>query len=296
MDVRAAASCLSIGESLRAAQTSGKRAGFIPFVTAGDGPRGIETTMECLSLLARRGADVIELGVPYSDPLADGPVIQAASARALSRENVSLRSVLEALKSFLDREENSGFQTPVVVFTYINPVLRMGVANFFAMAAESGAKGVLLPDLPLEESERFSAAAKENGLDLVLLATPTTPPERMRKIAEAGSGFTYLVSVTGVTGARDAIEARVPALVREMKEAAKEAAEKKGEREPMPVAVGFGVGSGETASKVIGYGADAVIVGSALVRALGEAENEEEAMRNFEAIVTDIASACSGNA
>ena len=183
---------------------------------------------------------------------------------------------------------------PVVLFTYINPILKMGVPAFFEAVRESGGSGVLVPDLPLEESEAFRAEARARGLDLIMLATPTTPAARMREIVRRSSGFTYLVSVTGVTGAREGLEARLPELVRSLREASTEIAEEEeGENVgALPVAVGFGVASADTAREVIRYGADGVIVGSALVRAIGEADSEESGMRRFEEIASEIAGAC----
>lgn len=287
----------SIASSFASLRARGKRAAFIPFLTAGDGPRGLETTAACIRVLCERGADVIELGVPYADPLADGPVIQAASARALYGNKTTLAGVLAMLRALRSGEHPEAATgaplalPPVVLFTYINPILRMGVPAFFEAVRESGGSGVLVPDLPLEESEAFRAEAASRGLDLILLATPTTPGARMREIVRRSSGFTYLVSVTGVTGARRGVEARLPELVRSLREASEEVAGEAGGA-PLPVAVGFGVASAETAREVIGYGADGVIVGSALVRAIGEADSEEEGMRRFEEIVAEIAGAC----
>ena len=290
----------SIASSFASLRARGKRAAFIPFLTAGDGPRGLETTAACIRVLCERGADVIELGVPYADPLADGPVIQAASARALYGNKTTLAGVLAMLRALRSGEHPEAAAggggaplslPPVVLFTYINPILKMGVPAFFEAVRESGGSGVLVPDLPLEESAAFRAEAAARGLDLILLATPTTPGARMREIVRRSSGFTYLVSVTGVTGARRGVEARLPELVRSLREASEEVAGEAGGA-PLPVAVGFGVASAETAREVIGYGADGVIVGSALVRAIGEADSEEEGMRRFEEIVAEIAGAC----
>jgi tryptophan synthase alpha chain len=223
----------------------------MPFLMAGD--PDLETTGATLLALQSAGADLIELGIPYSDPLADGPVIQAAAGRALSG-GVTPGAVLELLAALGQR-----LTIPVVLFTYSNPLLNRGMEAFCAAAAAAGAAGLVVPDLPLEEAEKLSPLAAAQGLDLVLLVAPTTPPERMGRIHAASRGFTYLVSVTGVTGVRSALESRVGSLVARLRDLG-----------PTPVAVGFGISGVEQARQVRAWGADGAIVGSALVKRMAE--------------------------
>jgi tryptophan synthase alpha chain len=235
-------------EALRQQQ----RCALMPFLMAGD--PDLEATAASLLALQAHGADLIELGIPYSDPLADGPVIQAAASRALAAATTPARvlAMLSSLKGQLT--------IPVVLFTYSNPLLNKGMEAFCADAAAAGAAGLVVPDLPLEEAEKLSAIAASHGLDLVLLVAPTTPAERMARIHAASSGFTYLVSVTGVTGVRTNLQDRVGPLVQQLKA-----------QGGTPVAVGFGISGPEQARRVRDWGADGAIVGSALVRAMAEA-------------------------
>lgn len=228
------------------------RCALMPFVMAGD--PDLATTRAVLLALQANGADLIELGIPYSDPLADGPVIQAAAGRALAARTTPAL-VLEMLASL-----RGPLTIPVVLFTYSNPLLNRGMEAFCAAAAAAGAAGLVVPDLPLEEAEKLSPIATVHGLDLVLLVAPTTPPERMARIHAASRGFTYLVSVTGVTGERASLEARVEPLVRQLRAEG-----------GTPVAVGFGIAGPEQAHQVKAWGADGAIVGSALVRVMAEA-------------------------
>lgn len=225
----------------------------MPFLMAGD--PDLAGTRATLLALQANGADLVELGIPYSDPLADGPVIQAAASRALASGTTPAR-VLEMLASL--RGELS---LPVVLFTYSNPLLNRGMEAFCAAAAAAGAAGLVVPDLPLEEATRLSAIAAAAGLDLVLLVAPTTPAERMARIHQASRGFTYLVSVTGVTGMRTNLESRVQPLVGQLKALG-----------DTPVAVGFGISGPEQARQVRDWGADGAIVGSALVKVMAEAQ------------------------
>ena len=241
------------------------RCALMPFVMAGD--PSLATTAETLLALQQAGADLIELGIPYSDPLADGPVIQAAASRALAAATTPA-GVLNLLAELRGR-----LTVPVVLFTYSNPLLNRGMEAFCHAAAEAGAAGLVVPDLPLEEAEKLSAIARARGLDLVLLVAPTTPTERMARIHAASCGFTYLVSVTGVTGERSALQARVGSLVSQLKQ-----------QGPTPVAVGFGISGPEQARQVRDWGADGAIVGSALVKRMAEAHSQgrpvhEEALR-----------------
>ena len=229
------------------------RMALMPFLMAGD--PDLSTTADVLLSLQDNGADMVELGLPYSDPLADGPVIQASAYRALEAGTTPGR-VLEMLASLKGK-----LTIPVILFTYSNPLLNRGPEAFFAEAAAAGASGLVIPDLPLEEAERLSPLAQAAGLDLVLLVAPTTPAERMARIAAASRGFTYLVSVTGVTGERTSLEGRVSSLVSDLKACC-----------PIPVAVGFGISGPDQVSQVKSWGADGAIVGSALVKRIAATE------------------------
>jgi tryptophan synthase alpha chain len=229
----------------------------MPFLMAGD--PDLERTRAVLLALQAAGADMIELGIPYSDPLADGPVIQAAASRALASATTPGK-VLEMLGSL-----RGELTIPVILFTYSNPLLNRGMEAFCRAAAAAGAAGLVVPDLPLEEAEKLSAIAAAEGLDLVLLVAPTTPADRMGRIAAASRGFTYLVSVTGVTGVRTSIETRVEGLVQQLKGMG-----------PTPVAVGFGIAGPEQARQVRDWGADGAIVGSALVKVMAEACTQQQ--------------------
>ena len=230
------------------------RCALMPFLMAGD--PDLASTRASLLALQAAGADLIELGIPYSDPLADGPVIQAAASRALGSGTTPGR-VLEMLGGLRDE-----LTIPVILFTYSNPLLNRGMERFCSDAAAAGAAGLVVPDLPLEEAEKLSTIATAAGLDLVLLVAPTTPAERMGRIAAASRGFTYLVSVTGVTGVRTTIESRVAGLVQQLKGMG-----------PTPVAVGFGISGPEQAIQVRDWGADGAIVGSALVKVMAAAHH-----------------------
>ena len=235
------------------------RCALMPFLMAGD--PSLETTAEALLALQRGGADLIELGIPYSDPLADGPVIQAAASRALAAGTTPARvlAMLAGLRGQL--------QIPVVLFTYSNPLLNRGMERFCQDAAAAGAAGLVVPDLPLEEAQILSPLAAAHGLDLILLVAPTTPAERMARIHASSRGFTYLVSVTGVTGVRTNLEARVEPLVARLQQ-----------DDQVTVAVGFGISSPEQAAQVRRWGADGAIVGSALVRRMADAGAKGESV------------------
>ncbi|ONM10285.1 Tryptophan synthase alpha chain chloroplastic [Zea mays] len=223
----AAAGKLTVAETFSNLREQGKSA-FIPFITAGD--PDLATTSKALKILNSCGSDVIEVGVPYSDPLADGPVIQASATRAL-KKGTTLDSVIEMLKGVTPE-----LSCPIVLFTYYNPILK---------------RGLVVPDLPLEETALLRSEAIMHNIELVLLTTPTTPTDRMKGIAQASEGFLYLVSAVGVTGARSNVNLRVEHLLREIK-------------------------------KIVGWGADGVIVGSAIVRQLCEAATPEEGLERLE--------------
>lgn len=228
------------------------RAALIPYVTAGYPERS--STVEVLEALTDSGADVIELGIPFSDPLADGPTIQNSSFVSLEN-GTTVAGVLEDLTSFRARRD-----TPVVLFTYLNPVLRYGVSTFLADAESAGAQGVLLTDLPTGSDPELEREVIASPLDLVRLVAPTTPAERVPEVAAGGSGFLYYISRTGVTGARSELReelGREVAAIRAVVD--------------LPVAVGFGISSPEQAA-FVGSVAEGVVVGSALVKTLGEGD------------------------
>lgn len=224
---------------------------LIPFITAGD--PDLSTTAKALRVLDRSGADIIELGVPYSDPLADGSVIQAAATRALQR-GTRLEQVVE-----LVQDASAEIKSPIVLFTYYNPILNRGITPFLKRIAEAGVAGLVVPDLPLEEADVLLQPAKELGIEVVLLVAPTSSPERIAAIARQSQGFIYLVSVTGVTGARSQIQGRVKDLLTQIRAVTDK-----------PIGVGFGISQPEHATQVKAWGADAAIVGSALVKRLAE--------------------------
>jgi tryptophan synthase alpha chain len=238
---------LSLAGAFAAARGE-NRAALIPYVTAGH-PRAADTAA-ILAGIADEGADVIELGVPFSDPLADGPTIQRSSFEAIA-QGVDPRWTLDALADFRAVRD-----TPVVLFTYLNPLLRHGMDRFLADAAAAGAQGLLLTDLPVGADAALEARIDASPLDLIRLVAPTTKPERVRTIAAAARGFLYYVSRTGVTGARQELAEGLAAEVAEVRSMT-----------DVPVAVGFGIGTPEQAATVARV-ADGVVVGSALVETL----------------------------
>lgn len=247
------------------------RAALVPYVTAGH-PTPADTPA-ILRMLADEGADVIELGVPFSDPLADGPTIQRSSFRAIE-QGVGLRWTLDALAGF--RRERD---TPVVLFTYLNPVLHHGVDRFLEDAAAAGANGVLLTDLPVGADPGLEGRFEAAGMDLIRLVAPTTTPQRVRVIAKAARGFLYYVSRTGVTGAARELSAGLAAEVAEVRAVT-----------DVPVAVGFGISTAGQAAQVAAI-ADGVVVGSALVDRLerGGLDAARELTRELRAAVEGAA-------
>lgn len=225
-------------------------AALIPYIMAGD--PNLEKTGDLVIEMAAQGADIIELGVPFSDPIADGPTIQKASERAL-KGSVSLLKIL-LLVANLRRQT----QVPIVLMTYYNPILKFGQERFIEEAVTSGVDGVIIPDLPPEEGKAFISYSKRFGLNIILLLAPTSTKERIRRISLASSGFIYYVSITGITGAR----------LDDMEEVERKIAEIKGYTSK-PISVGFGIASQEQAAKVAMF-AEGVVVGSAIVRKIGE--------------------------
>nr|CAB3452132.1 unnamed protein product [Digitaria exilis] len=261
----------SISGTFADLRKQGKTA-LVPFITAGD--PDLATTAKALKILDACGADVIELGVPYSDPLADGPVIQASATRALAK-GTTFEDVISMVKEVIPE-----MSCPVSLFTYYNPILKRGIPNFMTIVKEAGLRGLVVPDVPLEETYVLRNEAAKNNLELVLLTTPTTPNERMEQIAKASEGFIYLVSTVGVTGTRTNVSGKVQSLLQDIKKVTEK-----------PVAVGFGVSTPEHVKQIAGWGADGVIVGSAMVRLLGEAASPEEGLKKLEELAKDLKAA-----
>jgi tryptophan synthase alpha chain len=236
-----------IGDAFTRRGIEGGKA-FVAFLTAGD--PSLERTVEAAREMEAAGVDVLELGVPFSDPLADGPVIQRASERAL-RGGTTLARVLDAVRAIRRQSE-----LPLLLFSYSNPILRLGAERLAGDAREAGVDGVLVTDLPPEEADGWLATARRQGLDTVFLAAPTSSDDRLRRIAAASTGFVYAVSRTGVTGERDALSHDAAPLVARLKAAS-----------ALPVALGFGIATPEQAAEAAAV-ADGVVVGSALVRFL----------------------------
>jgi len=226
-----------------------KKPALIAYVTCGD--PDLATTRAVVLAAIAAGADVIELGVPFSDPVADGPVIQRASERAL-KNGVCLSQVLTLAAEIRQHAQSAG----LVVFSYLNPILRMGIDKFCKIARHAGVDGVLLTDLPVEESEQYRLAMQANDLAPIFLAAPTSPDDRLKRIAQASRGFVYAVSRTGVTGARQQLAGDARKLVQRIRRVTK-----------LPVAVGFGISNPKQFAEV-GRFADAVVVGSAIVETI----------------------------
>jgi tryptophan synthase alpha chain len=234
---------------------------LIGYVTAGD-PKP-ELTPKIAEALVKGGVDIIELGVPFSDPIADGPTIQAASVRAL-RAGTTPKMVL-GIAGEIKRKQS----VPVVILTYFNPIFRMGVENFFRLAKSFGVDGVVVPDLPVEEAEAYREAAETCGVDTIFLAAPSTSNKRLGKIVACTSGFLYVVSHFGVTGAREALEDSTVQLIKRIAPFT---------RGKIPLAVGFGVSKPEHAKRIIDAGADGVIVGSAFVNIIQKRQGDFDRM------------------
>ncbi|MBF0538815.1 MAG: tryptophan synthase subunit alpha [Nitrospirae bacterium] len=227
-----------------------RRKAFIPYIMAGDVSLG--RTQELVLFLERHGADIVELGVPFSDPLADGPTIQRAAERAL-QNHVTLSKVIQTVKSL-----RTSTQIPIVLMTYFNPIYRLGLARFIDDATAAGVDGVIIPDLPPDEETDFIRSCARDGLDTIFLLAPTSTEDRIALVAEASRGFIYYVSVTGITGSRISIDAEMRTMIRRI-----------GEMSAKPVAVGFGVKTPQQAREIAEL-ADGVIIGSSIVNAIHE--------------------------
>lgn len=244
---------------LRQQRTAGREGALIPYLMGGDpAPR---YTYEIVEALVKGGADIVELGIPFSDPIADGPTIQAASTRALAAGATPL-TVLDAI-----RQIRRDFTVPVVVMTYYNPVFRMGVDSFFRVASDSGVNGVIVPDLPVEEAEGYTKVAADHGVDTIFLAAPSTSEARLKRIVAASTGFLYLVSLYGVTGARESVAASTLSLINRVRTYTENV---------IPLCVGFGLSTAAHVRTVLTSGADGAIVGSAFVQIIERWKSELE--------------------
>jgi len=250
------------------------RTGFVAYITAGD--PSLETTIELARAFDAAGVDMLELGIPFSDPLADGVVNQRAAERAL-KNRVSLANVLEAVRTI-----RTSCEIPIVLFTYVNPVMRFGLDAFPAAARDAGVDGILALDYPPEEAEAFRAALDQQNVRMVELIAPTTTDDRMRMLAETSSGFIYCVSRTGVTGERNAVEGSVQPMVAQIKSYA-----------DTPVAVGFGISSPQQVAEVARY-ADAVVVGSAIVRRIEDNIGQADLVERVTAFVSELTAPLKG--
>lgn len=247
-----------IGPKLEKLRAEGRTA-LTPFITAGD--PNLQTTVPALHALVRGGADLLELGIPFSDPEADGPVIQAASERALAR-GATLRDALRLVAEFRARDA----ATPIILMGYLNSILALGEAQFARCAVEAGVDGCILVNLPPEEAGDLGEALAEQGIDLIFLAAPTTTDERLQRIDRAASGFLYCVSLKGITGADHIAPKSVAQNLARIRRASR-----------LPVLVGFGIKDGATA-RALAEHADGVVVGSALVSRMGELAERPEAI------------------
>jgi len=251
------------------------RTALVTYITAGD--PSIDMTSDIVLKLEESGADMIELGIPFSDPMADGPVIQLASERAL-RSGTTLRGVLDAVRSIREHSD-----IPIILFGYYNPFLSYGLEKFSSDAAQAGVDGVLVVDLPPEEAPEFKVHTDNAGLNLIFLLAPTSTHERINLVSEHASGFVYLVSVTGVTGVRTHVDDSLDSLCSEIKKTAR-----------LPVGVGFGVSSPEQVENLSVF-ADAVIVGSAIVRIIEKhGQDKELLLERLSEFVGSLSALCGG--
>jgi tryptophan synthase alpha chain len=245
-----------------------RRKGLIAYLTAGD--PSLDRTPALVEALISGGADLIELGVPFSDPIADGPVIQRAGERAL-RAGTTLRGVLKTAKIIRSRSE-----VPLLLFTYLNPVMRYGLDRLACDAAACGIDGCLLTDASVEEAQEYVKAMHRHGLDTVFLAAPTSTPRRLELVARYSTGFVYLVSRTGVTGERESLSAVVAPLIRAVRAVTS-----------LPLAVGFGISRPDHVAQ-LGRQVEAVVVGSALVRVIEQNASNPNLERELEAFTREL--------
>jgi tryptophan synthase alpha chain len=262
-----------LGDHMTALRAEGRKA-FVPYVTSGDPT--LERTRELWHALDRAGADTIEIGIPFSDPLADGPTIQRASFRAL-KTGTTLAQVLDALG-----KDRSSISARTVIFSYYNPILSMGLDEFSRRAGGAGVDGVLVPDLVPEEAEPLTTALALHDIDPVFLVAPTTPDERLALIGEASPALVYAVSLTGVTGARTELPAELSEFTDRCRKHIRS-----------PLVVGFGIATPEQAARVAGF-ADGVVVGSALVKIVEELGDSDELAARIETAARALVEAVRG--
>jgi tryptophan synthase alpha chain len=228
---------------------------FVPYIMAGDG--GLETLKEKLLFLQENGVDAVEIGVPFSDPVADGPTIQAAGIRALEA-GTTMEGVLEALQSFKDE-----ISIPMIIMTYANPIMAFGIERFAQKAANAGVDGVIVPDLPYEEEELFAPSLEKEGIELIRLVTVTSPENRIQKITAKGNGYVYAVTVAGITGVRSTFQTELGGFLSKVKKASR-----------LPVLAGFGISTPEHVQEMNQH-CDGVIVGSKIVDLFNENNLDE---------------------
>ena len=245
------------------------RSALITFIMAGD--PDVETSLEVLKSLPDAGADIIELGMPFTDPMADGPIIELAGGRALNAGQ-DMHKTLQMVRDF--RTDNT--ETPIVLMGYYNPILQHGVEKFAKDAAEAGVDGLIIVDLPPEEADETLKSAKDKGLDIIRLITPTTTPERLPKILNGASGFLYYVSITGVTGTASANLSAIKPHIEEIKS-----------QTDLPIAIGFGIKTPEDATNM-GKLADAIVVGSSIVSTIADTKNAEKVSTQVRALASAL--------
>ena len=256
-----------IADVFTSLKQQGKK-GLIPYITAGD--PDLATTEQLLVALSRAGATLIELGVPFSDPMADGPVIQRASERAL-KHGFGLQDILDTAA-----RARTQIDTPIILFSYYNPLLQFGLKLLAQAVKDAGLDGVLVTDLTPEESGEFEAELHAHGLDMIFLVAPTSTDERLRLVAEHASGFIYAVSRAGVTGTRDAVSVEAEKLVNRLRQFSS-----------LPVAVGFGISNAAQVADVHRY-ADAVVVGSAIVAEMESLQGAPDLVERIEKFLTGL--------
>ncbi len=240
----------------------------MPFLTAGYPDR--ETFVKLLLCLQENGADLIEVGVPFSDPMADGKTIQMSSQKALEQD-ISLSVTLDILSQL-----KGELSIPVIIMSYYNPVYHFGEREYFSRAREIGVAGTIIPDIIPEEGEHLEELSKASGIDLIYLLAPTSQTERQKEILKRGAGFIYLVSVAGVTGTRTAIPLQISDWISDIKK-----------QSPVPVCVGFGIADAEQA-KAISRNADGVIIGSAIIDIIGKSSTPERALAGVRDFITEV--------
>jgi len=241
---------------------------LITYIMAGD--PDLDTTESLIEVIERAGADILELGVPFSDPIADGPTIQRASDRAL-KSKTTLKKVMSLVKRVRKK-----VAVPIIVMTYYNIILQYGLKRFTDDAVRSGIDGAIIPDLPPEEAAEFISYARKSGLDTVFLLAPTSTEERIKKVTAASTGFVYYVSMTGITGAKLANLSEIKNMIPEIQQ-----------HTDLPVAVGFGISRPEEAGKISRW-ADGVIVGSALVRLIEESRGKKQMLSKVDKFISSL--------